>query len=371
MIARVENINPGVLRQCREQIGLSLEEVMKKIPGIGLIESGKRKPTFKQLDSLADLYTVPRWVFISEFLPEPYQFDRSIPAFRQFAKPPIAAAFNDPKVRALIAKVERLRHLILELRDDMGEPIKPFALPLPNNSSPSSAAMQVRQWLEINEPLDFPQRKEKLEGKDIFVFMTSKYKGWSHIDKERFRGLAIFHATLPIIIINDSDYRHAQSFTLFHELGHLLRRENSIDDWNENQQKTERWCDKLAGNVLMPVGDFICHGRPHSLDAVKWVAKDFKVSHYACLVRFKQLRIIDQETYQDYKQQITDEYLANKQKKGRSSRDRPKEVLNQYGQIYTRTIFQSYHNQEIGLHKLCKLFDLKQPSHALKLEEML
>ena len=57
----------------------------KKVPKIEKIESGEQKPTFKQLDTLADLYSVPRWVFISEQLPGKYQFNKSVPAFRQFA----------------------------------------------------------------------------------------------------------------------------------------------------------------------------------------------------------------------------------------------------------------------------------------------
>ena len=32
MNARVKNINPEVLRQCREQIGMSVEEAQKKHP---------------------------------------------------------------------------------------------------------------------------------------------------------------------------------------------------------------------------------------------------------------------------------------------------------------------------------------------------
>jgi transcriptional regulator with XRE-family HTH domain len=65
MAGRVENINNDILRQCREQIGLSLPVVAKKVAKIAAIEQGDQKPTFKQIDTLADLYKVPRWVFIS------------------------------------------------------------------------------------------------------------------------------------------------------------------------------------------------------------------------------------------------------------------------------------------------------------------
>ena len=70
------------------------------------------------------------------------------------------------------------------------------------------------------------------------------------------------------------------------------------------------------------------------------------------------------------------EQSCNLQKKlkdstGGPSRDRPQEVLNQYGHIYTNVLFQAYHNQEIGLHKLSKLFNLKKSSYVLEMEGML
>ena len=54
MNARVKNINPQVLRQCREQIGMSIEQAQSKasMSTLDKVEQGKRKPTFKQVDTL-------------------------------------------------------------------------------------------------------------------------------------------------------------------------------------------------------------------------------------------------------------------------------------------------------------------------------
>lgn len=376
MVARVENINPKILRQCREQIGLGLNEVEKKIKKIASIEEGKQKPTFNQINTLAELYGVPRWVFVSEFLPDQYQFNKTVPSFRQFAQDR-AELFNDHKVRNLTAKVERLRSIILELRDDMREPIAQFEPPeLQEDANPEIVAKQIRVWLGTDDNFNFQLWKEKLEEKNIFIFLTSKYKGWSHIDKTLFRGLAIYHSSLPIIIINDSDGKKAQSFSLFHELGHLLRRESAIDDWEDHHQHVERWCDEVAGNVLMPTGPFISAVNGiNDLDAIKQLAKRFKASTYSCLVRLRQLRMIDQLTYSEFEVQLNEEYekLQKKIKEspGGPARNRPQEVLDQYGHIYTRTLFQAYRNQEIGLHKLSQAFDLKRIAYVLEMSEQL
>lgn len=376
MTSRVENINTDILQQCREQIGLALFEVEERIKAIAEIESGTKKPTFKQLDKLSVLYNVPRWVFVSKQLPDKYQFDKAVPAFRQLANSN-AGVFSDSKIRSLIAQVERFRDLILELLDDMGETIVSYNPPeLSDNTKPEYGAMLIRKWLELTEEKpDFETWKKLLEEKGIFIFLTSKYKGWSHIDKMLLRGLAIYHSTLPIIIINDSDAKKAQSFTLFHELGHLLKKESAIDDWEDYERNIENWCDKLAGNVLMPAKLFqTVVSSIDNLDTVKSIARNFRVSAYACLVRLRQLQIINQGIYEDYEVQLKEEY-AELQKKLKDStgpsRDRPQEVLNQYGHIYTNVLFQAYHNREIGLHKLSKLFNLKKPSYVLEMEGML
>ncbi len=252
MSGRVENINLNILAQCREQIGLDFFEVEKKVKSIVKIELGQLQPTFRQLETLAELYKVPRWVFVSEHLPERYQFKKSVPAFRQFIDSK-TEIFNNHKVRSIITKIERFREFIIELRDDMREPIESFNAPnLINNPTPSRAAAIVREWLGVDGSLNFKQWKIVLENKGVFVFLTSKYKGWSHIDKSLLRGLTIYHSKLPIIIINDSDAKKAQSFTLFHELAHLFKKENALDNWNHQNDNIEKWCDKFAGNILMP-----------------------------------------------------------------------------------------------------------------------
>ena len=377
MVSRVENVNTEVLRKCREQIGLSLSDVKKKVPKITAIEQEEWKPTFRQLSTLAELYKVPRWVFTSESLPEQYQFNRNF-SFRKFADD-YEEIFSHPEIRRVTAMVERFRNLILELREDMDEPVEPFDPPVreSNNTSAAIAATQVRKWLKCaGKNLHFREWKEKLEEKNIFIFTTSKYRSWSHVGERRFRGLAIYHSTLPIIIINNSDNRKAQTFSLFHELGHLLRKKSEIDEWEENNKNVEAWCNDLAANILMPAKEFRSATRGHQVDNlndVSKIAKSFKVSRYACLVQMRQLEIIDSKIYQNLESKLKQFYQEEKrelaEKDTHFTRSRPREVLDQYGHIYTKTLFQAYHNQEIGLHKLCKLFDLKRASHALELEK--
>jgi len=375
MSSKVENVNVDVLRKCREQMALDITYVKKKVNSIEAIEAGEKHPTFKQLETLAQLYKVPRWVFISDELPPKYDFAKSVPAFRQFIdQEPIG--FSDWKIRRLVAQVERFRSLVIEIQEDLEEPLTSFELPkLQSNISTNQYAKIIREWLGVDGNLPFPKWKEKLEQKGIFVFMTSKYSSWSKIDN-LFRGLSINYSTLPIIIINNSDAKKAQSFTLLHELGHLIKKENAIDSWSEQNREVEKWCDQLAGKILMPEKQFreeVLHSKIENIEDVKKLSEKFQASSYACLVRLQILNIISQEKYSKFEEDLKQEHEkiqeSFKEQSGGPRRNRSKEAFEQYGQIYTKALFQAYHNGEIGLHKLCKSFDLKLASQVMELLE--
>lgn len=377
MSKKVENINVDILRKCREQMVLSINHVEKKVPTIKDIEAGKRYPTFKQLDTLAEAYKVPRWVFVSKKLPEKYDFAKSVPVFRKFVKG--SAKFSNWKIRGLVAQVERLRNLVLEIQMDLGEPISPFLPPKPPEKlNDEKYVEKIRNWLEVDNNLQFPDWKEKLEQKGIFIFMTSKYKSWSYVEKEKFRGLSTYHSTLPIIIINSSDAKKAYSFTLLHELGHLIRKENEIDGWDSHDKRVEKECDQFAGQILMPTENFlkkVIDSQISNLQDVEKLSKKFHVSKYACLVRLQTLKIISREEYLEFEKELQREYSniqdRLRRQKGGPSRDRATEAFDQYGKIYARALFQAYYNNEIGLHRLYKSFDLKLVSQVEKLEKRL
>jgi len=67
------SVNVGILKKCREQMGLSPKDVQKKVKKIIEIEKAEKKPTPKQLTVLAEFYHVPRWIFLEEKLPIEYQ----------------------------------------------------------------------------------------------------------------------------------------------------------------------------------------------------------------------------------------------------------------------------------------------------------
>ncbi len=377
---RVRHINPAMLRQCREQIGLNFEEAQKKIKILDKLENGELQPTFKQLASLSSLYHVPQWVFLKQELPEQYRFKDSMPAFRKFNSRPI---FSDHKVRVITANVARFRKLILEFSDDMQEQIPPFSPP-DLTSDIVKLSGRVRKWLGYPETDSgkFQDWKKAVESKNILVFMSSKYQGWSKIHPHLFRGISIYQETLPIIVINNSDAYQAQSFTLFHELGHLLKKESTLDEEFSPAKSSseEKWCNEFAGELLMPRSSFLqatktfslTGNKPEDLQQLAIIAKQFSVSKFACTMRMRNLKIINQQRYNEVELWLKEDYQQIKESRESRplKRNMAKERLNQYGSIYSRVVVQAYREQEIGLHKLCKLMGIKKASDALKLESL-
>lgn len=367
----VENVKIDILRECREQLALGVDNVKKRVASIEKIEAGEKKPTYKQLQTLAQLYKVPDWVFISEQLPDRFKLQAS-PSFRTLSQ---QAGVDTHEVRLLIKQVESLRELILDFRGDMGEPVAAWQPPRISNDSANMAA-KVRDWLgmEANQSYDFDSIRSKIESQNIFVFLTSKHRGWSHVPMEKFRGLAIHNELLPIIIVNDSDAQKAQSFTLCHELGHLLQKRSSLDAADVDNDE-ERWCDQLAGSILMPKEAFLNvanAARINSLKDLDALARKFQVSSHACLVRLRQLGKISQRQHADLRDAILERIQQlQAQPTGSAARKRHEEIFRQYGRLYTHAVWQAYHDKEIGLHKLCKLLELKQAAYALKMKDLL
>lgn len=375
----INEINLVVLRQCREQIGLSVEEVRKKFPRIDKFESGEAKPTYKQLADIAELYVVPQWVFLKSELPDEYKLETNS-AFRKLVR---TSEFEPYQIKRLLSKVECFRELIIDFRNDSNEPIPTFSPPsVENVFDIVEVAKIVRKWLGCSDSdkYKFEEWRDIIESKGVFVFLTSKFSAWSKVDVSMFRGMAIYKEILPIIVINDSDAYKAQAFTLFHELGHLIKKQIALDSTDFDDDSVEEvWCNDFAGNILMPYSKFQNIGPPpkdpeKAFEQVISNAEQFAISPLACLVRMRKLKLIDEEQFKIIKSILDKkigDYKESQRKSQNWSRNMADERIRQYGALYTSVVVDAYHAQEISLHRMCKLLELKRPQNALELAKIL
>ena len=397
---RIKGVSPAILKQCREQLGLSIEQAtrLSKVPKLPAIEGEQRPPTYNQLHAIADTYLVPAWVFLREELPREYCYS-SLPAFRTVGRQPLSKPDTAYKVKELSWHVESIRELFLEFHQENDDPVPPFKETNPPRLAGTKAgqleakAKAVRSWLGIRTEAQrnfgkesFPMWRKAIEQKHIYIFLTRKFSHWSKIDQE-IRGMAIYHDTLPVIIINDSDHYRAQLFTLIHELGHLLRKETALDTGEhhkKNPLEEETFCNRLAANVLMEPRAFRASvrkyiHRPEEVAAnpeiLKKVAAEFGISQATAAIQMLQLGLIENSIYEKLQRRWRDETEARKkllqESPGGPIRNVPQETLKQYGEPYLRSVYQAYYDKKLTLNKLCNLLSLSKTAHARQLGGLL
>lgn len=120
-------------------------------------------------------------------------------------------------------------------------------------------------------------------------------------EPEEFSGFAIADRVAPVIFVNGKDYIVRQIFTLVHELVHVWLGQSILDTDLESPEQPaeeiERFCDRVAAELLMPEQDFISAWNGDPYEQAQRAASFFKVSAWAALKRAKELELITNEEY--------------------------------------------------------------------------
>ena len=108
------------------------------------------------------------------------------------------------------------------------------------------------------------------------------------LDHSEFRGFALYDPVAPILFVNSTDQPAAQIFTLAHELVHIWLRQSALDDIDlMSVQKTERFCNQVAADLLVPMDAFenVWMQNEATESNVMRAATTFGVSHSVVLIR--------------------------------------------------------------------------------------
>ena len=300
MTQRADNINPAMLAWARKASGLSAEEAARKIglkpsargtaaEKLLTLETGKHKPTRRQLEKIAKTYWRPLTTFYLRSPPD--TGDRGVD-FRQQAEQTTQkdAARLDALLRGLCARQSMVRSLLED--DDDAHP-----LPLIGSISPTmsvrKAASRIREQLGIENVAHFCQQqgtpehlfaalRRRIEDLGIFVLLAGDL-GSHHtaISEKAFRGFAIADELAPFIVINSRDAEAARAFTLMHELTHILVGSTGISAPPEPaepataEERTERFCNDAASEFLLPEDVLPAIEKQAKLDLVSGIISKF------------------------------------------------------------------------------------------------
>jgi Zn-dependent peptidase ImmA (M78 family) len=363
---RVQSINPQRIAWCCADHGISTDDLAREleIPWVNIqrVMDGEDGLTFNQLRKIAEYFG--RGVL---FFLEPGPVDEAqvhTPQFRTLAnqKPGLSA-----RLKALIERVEKQRSVYLSLREDLDGPhplaFTPPTVPLQN---PREAARIARNWLGLSDSNSFDTYRAALEARGVLVFRTNGYNGkWQIAKASPILGFALYNTDSPVIVVKKQPWESQQTFTLMHELGHLLlHKSSSIDDETDIQshQGRESQVNAFAGHLLVP-DSFL--GSIHDADGPddvtqfdNWLAqlrKAWGVSTEVILRRLLDAGRLSQDQYTAYRRWRAMAPVVEKDGGNRMYRHRePKHV---FGDTFVRTVLDALSARHITLAKASGYLD--------------
>lgn len=263
-------VNPEILVWARRTAGLTPEAAARKlllkeargVAGVDrllALERGEQEPTRPLLVRMARCYHRP---LIAFYLAAPPPSGNRGADFRTRTGQHIGATDGllDALIRAIRAR-QGMVQAVLKAEDE-ATPV-PFVGSLTTAAGEASALDALRHLLgrELDHTHYYAQRdaqsafewlRSQAEHSGVFVLLQGDLGSHhSAIDTEIFRGFAIAADVAPFVVINDRDAPSAWSFTLLHELVHLLLGQTGISGASVGNE-IERFCNDVAGAWLLP-----------------------------------------------------------------------------------------------------------------------
>lgn len=284
-------------------------------------ESGEKVPTWNQLNEVSKKFNVPTAYF---FMKSPPIVD-SMPDLINYRTLNTDSIYKrtSPNLISNIYKSQNRREIYMELSEELGEDITPFAVPdLKRDKVLFSKYIRKtldvslnvqKSWHRSSDAVHYNflnQWKEILNEKlGLLVFESE------NVNVLEMSGLCIMHNKVPIILLNGKDAVNARIFTLFHELTHLLCGQSAIcgDDINKSE---EIFCNSVAGEFLVPLDDLSQNFDSLSDKSVNDLANSYGVSREVILRRLFDGNFISRQDYDNHIGKLNIPNLKSKKSSG-------------------------------------------------------
>lgn len=373
---RLQSVNPERIEWCCEDRDVSLADLAADtniaLPTLEKTMAGEPGVTFGQLRRIAE-YFGRGVLFFLEQGPATAEMVHT-PQFRTLANQKIGLS---PKLKSLIERVEKSREIYLALQEDLQEDAAPRFAPPEVPRDVVRAAAAIRRWLGLGLENDFTSYRAALQTKGILVFRSNGYNGKWQIPKDSpVLGFALYDDRCPVIVVRKERFETRQSFTLMHELGHLvLHRASSIDDAADfhSNEGHEREANMFAGHLLVPA-EFLLEindqRRPRGVDEYDgWLrpqSEKWTVSTEVILRRLLDSGRLTADKYNEYRAWRDRQVYAEDGQGNRQYRHR--EPVHIFGDGYVRTVLDSLSGKRITLARASTYLDNLKISDLHQLE---
>jgi len=367
-------INPAILIWARESANLLKEDVALKMKKsrevIEAWEKGDSSPTYIQLETLA--YTVYKRPVAIFFFPEPPDELTAKKSFRTLPESEVEELA--PTFLRVFKRGQAMQVNLEELTDGKNPaPKKIFSdLSFEPRIDAVTMAQRVRKYLGVgiamqvrwaNTEVALEKWRSAVEEKGVFVFKDA-------LRDDEISGFCIYDPEFPVIYINNSMPNTRQTFTLFHELTHLLFGTGGVDKQNDaflrrmrgDNRRIEVLCNRFAGEFLVPKEDFdkmISRVRVDE-EAIEKLAKRYKVSREVILRKFLDRGLVSQAYYEERSARWIRQ--AREKRRGKTGGNYYSNVTTYLGGSYLNMVFKSYYSKRFGMDQLAQYLGVKVSS---------
>ena len=367
-------VNPKMLVWARESARMEIETAAKKArvspERIELWERGEGRPTINQLRKLGNAYKRPIAVF---YLPEP---PLDFQAMRDFRRLPGGGEGGESSELIFeIRSARNRREVAAELFRAIGEEPPEFPLEASLGDDVERLASEIREFLlvDVNDQIawksgydSFNNWRAALENAGVFVFQASG------VEVSEARGFSISDASLPVIVVNIKDSVNGRIFTLFHELAHIMLREEGMCDLHDDD-RYEAFCNGVAAATLMPINQILDEEvvLPKTAASVwndteiKYLANRYGVSEEAALRRMLSLERTTASFYAKKREQYREQYIGRKGKRGPVPPFR--KTISRVGYAFAKLVLSNYYQDYITASDVSDFLEVRL-KHLPKIE---
>ncbi len=367
---RIHLINPRRIEWCCQDFQVAGDQVADQL-GISRstwiqVLAGKGGLTFGQLKKLAAYFGRGVLFFLE---PAPVVEETvHTPQFRTLANGRVDLT---PELRRVIEAVEDQREAYVATLEEMDEPgRRDFDPPELAGLDPAQAAARVRTWLGLAPKGDFNTYRAAVESRGVLVFRLHGHHGrWHMPSTSPVLGFSLYEPRCPVIVVRSRFTETLQTFTLMHELGHLLlHRRSSINleaeaEGGESMDHLEREANTFAGHVLVTevflaaIRDEL---RPATVDHYdEWLEpqrRAWGVSPEVILRRLMDVGRLSPERYREYRTWRRS-LPVSAPKKGGNRAFRYREPLSLFGQPFVRTMLDAKNAGLLSLARTSTFLD--------------
>jgi Zn-dependent peptidase ImmA (M78 family)/transcriptional regulator with XRE-family HTH domain len=275
---------------------------------------GELHPSLGQLERLAKFLHRPLSLFFQEQAPN------LAPLAAEYRRlPGVEAGKESPELRLALRQMLARRENALALYQELDIPVDGFDLRARLDEDARVVGQRLRKALGMGLERQLGWKdayqawngwRGAAEGAGVLVFQFSK------VPLEETRGLTLLKVPLPVAAVNSAEYAESRSFTLLHELVHLMLALDGQEASAAEEKRTHKQWDMVEGFVEVAASHALIpedalgqqvkalnSGRGSwDLEKIRGLARRFKVTPLATATRLRESGYMTWKAYQAWKE---------------------------------------------------------------------